>query len=534
MGKKRKRASKVGDAPSTTRHRGIWPETVEDELLAYLDSEVAFLDPGTKAEVERKTEDVDEEISQHLNAVHEDGNSSPEPLQHFSSAQVRNKLRHLFTTRRRDEFTGRHWKIIYRQGSSCLKSSKDPKQADRVARRSGVIKVKWVEQYLKSPRKTRAGSQPGREKHPPPQKSRSASSSNPIAYNRLRGQKVAGQHPLRQRCTANDHDDVGGRRSCRKANNWQESDTTSKSSQQSIASQIKVENAGIKIILPGVADSTSERTFSHEDSRMSLNSEPEVYGTPSARLASFSDCEDNRDVSISCTPISSGLIERVSILEKELKALRDESELEIDFWKAKYRTVEDKNAELERANNTLVVKIGALTETKDQLTVNDFLKSQAMIDDLVNRIHSQRRVQSLKRRVGVNVERHIIPAISKLIRDTSFHLQDILKRGSFVSLPVLPELPREHPLRALVEQAFGFDWDSNDASKFLEQYRRCSDIQQCSILALSGVSLAQWVFRRSQADLVFDRYQDSTSRGSTNRYRYVLDILSMEGKPNRW
>jgi hypothetical protein len=295
-----------------------------------------------------------------------------------------------------------------------------------------------------------------------------------------------------------------------------------------------VENAGIEIILPGVADSISERTLSHKDSRQSVSPEPEVYGTPSARLGSFSDCDDNRDVSILGTTASSSLIERLSRLEMELKALRDESALEIDFWKAKYRIVDDKNAELERANNALVVRIGALIETRDRLTVNDFLKSQAMIDDLVEQIHSQRRIQSLKRRVDVNVERQSFPGISKLMQDTSFHLQDILKGGSFVPLPVLPELPEEHPLRALVKQAFGFDWDGNDASKFLEQCRRRSDMQQCSILALSGVALAQWVFKRSQADLVFDRYQDSSSRCSTNRYRHVLDIVTMEGKPNRW
>jgi hypothetical protein len=218
MGKKRKRASKVGNAASTTRYRGIWPETIVEELLAYLDSGVTFLDPETKAEVERKHEDVDEAISQHLNAVYEDGNYSPEPLRQFSSAQVRDKLRRLWATHCREEFNGRDWKIIYRYGSSCLMSSKDPEQADRVARRSGVIKVKWVERYLRSPRKTRAGSQLSRENHPPPWRSRSASSSSPIAHSRLRGQKVAGQHPLRQRRTVSDHDNVRGRLCCRKAN----------------------------------------------------------------------------------------------------------------------------------------------------------------------------------------------------------------------------------------------------------------------------------------------------------------------------
>ncbi|KAF7502217.1 hypothetical protein GJ744_006439 [Endocarpon pusillum] len=175
--------------------------------------------------------------------------------------------------------------------------------------------------------------------------------------------------------------------------------------QRSIASQIKVENPGIEITLPGVVDLISERTLSHKDSRLSVNPETEIYGSPSAKLASFSDCDDNEDVSILGTTTSSGLIERLSRLEKELKALRDESAVEIDFWKAKYRIADDKIAELERANNALVVRIGALMETRDQLTVTDFLKSQAMIDDLVKQIYSQRRVQTLKRRADVNVDR---------------------------------------------------------------------------------------------------------------------------------
>ena len=107
--------------------------------------------------------------------------------------------------------------------------------------------------------------------------------------------------------------------------------------------------------------------------------------------------------------------------------------------------------------------------------------------------------------------RYTIPGISKLMQDADLHLQDILKGGSFAHLPVLPELPQKHPLGALVEQAFGFDWDGNDALKFLEQFRRCDDMQRRSVLALSGVALAQWVFKRSQANLVFDRYQDSSN-----------------------
>ncbi|KAF7502493.1 hypothetical protein GJ744_005650 [Endocarpon pusillum] len=154
-----------------------------------------------------------------------------------------------------------------------------------------------------------------------------------------------------------------------------------------------------------MVDLISERTLSHKDSRLLVNPETEIYGSPSAKLASFSDCDNNEDVSILSIMTSLGLIKRLSRLEKELKALRDESALDIDFWKAKYCIADDKIAELERASNALVVRIRALMEIRDQLTVNNFLKSQVMIDDLMKQIYSQRRVQTLKHRADVNINR---------------------------------------------------------------------------------------------------------------------------------
>lgn len=216
MGRKRKRATKVSSTASAAEHRGVWPRAIEEELLAYLDSGVAFLDPETKAEIERKYEDIDEEISQHLNSVHEDDNYSPESLRQFSAAQVRDKLHRLWSAYCREGLDGRKWRVIYKDGTSCLTSSKDPELKARVARRTGAIKIKWLERYLRSPRKTRAGSQINRETYPPPRGSRSVSGSCPIAQpGRL---KVPEQHPLRQRCMASGDDNVRGRLWCLKAN----------------------------------------------------------------------------------------------------------------------------------------------------------------------------------------------------------------------------------------------------------------------------------------------------------------------------
>lgn len=324
-----------------------------------------------------------------------------------------------------------------------------------------------------------------------------------------------------------------------------------------------MENAGIDTNILDIPDSTSEKTLSCKDPQLSVSEEPEVYGTPSARFAPFSDCaEDSGEAGMLRTMTPLNPIERLSELEGELsarreesaqeidhwkamyrticdentklEALRDESAQEVDFWKAKYRTAENENMELERECNVLIVKLGALREAKAELTVNDFLKSQATIDNLVEQIHLQRRVQSLKRRVSVNVEKQTFPNISKLMQDIGSHLRGALKGGHFVCLPALPDLPQEHPLRALVEQAFGFSWASNDASSFLEECRHSSDKQQCSLLALSGAAMAQWVFNRSQADLVFDRYHGDSSRCSTNRYRHAIEIVAMEGEPEKW
>ena len=205
MGRKRKRARKVDNEAWTTKHGGPWPDAIVEELLAYIDSGVAFLDPETKAEVERKYEDVDNEISQHLNAVNEEGNYSP---RQFSSAQVGNKLHQLWRTHGREGYKPTDWKIIYRRGSSCLMGGKDPELANRVARRSGIIKMMWMERYLTSPRKTRARSLISRESHLTPQRLTSASPPTPVAQSRLSGNRVGGQHPLRQRRPTSDHDNV--------------------------------------------------------------------------------------------------------------------------------------------------------------------------------------------------------------------------------------------------------------------------------------------------------------------------------------
>lgn len=291
-----------------------------------------------------------------------------------------------------------------------------------------------------------------------------------------------------------------------------------------------MENPGIEIIIPRKMTSNSDRTVSQQKFNGSVSPECEIYGTPSTGIGSFTEPHNPTGICISADTLSSSLAERVQSLEKELQALKKESALEIDFWKASYQVADDKLTESNKETTRLVVKLGSLWETKSPLTINDFLESQAMANALAEQIDSQKQVQSLKRRAGIDGERRSAVNITDLMQEIGFLLQQILKEGRFTHPQALPDLGPAHLLRALVAQTFGSEWGSSDVNRVWVRIHEHRNVQQCSIRALSGAALAQWVFQKTQADLVFDRYQGDSSRSSLSRYRLALDIVAMEGK----
>lgn len=286
--------------------------------------------------------------------------------------------------------------------------------------------------------------------------------------------------------------------------------------------QIKVENDEVVDSLKRVADSTSEGRFSSDDPPPSESPRSEVFGTPQPNYASVNDDPVAEDPGTIATASPK---KHQCSREDELSAFRSQSAHEIDFWKAQYFSTLEDNARLRSEKDALVVEFGA-----NRVALDGFLESQATIDKLFKRIDLQKQVHGIKRKLSDSVEELDISDILKTMQYIRIRLRDLFKEGKFGSLSGLPELARDHPLKALVEQAFGLDLNSTDTSYIAETYRRSEDMRQCTVLALTGAALAMWVFQEGHADLVFDRFQDCSSRYPINRYRQALDLIAAEGK----
>jgi hypothetical protein len=105
----------------------------------------------------------------------------------------------------------------------------------------------------------------------------------------------------------------------------------------------------------------------------------------------------------------------------------------------------------------------------------------------------------------------------------------ILKNAEIADSVELNQLPQDHPLRLLAEQAFGFEGDSTMAMNALERLRKKSWFQQNGLLTLCGAAIARWVFQQSQGDVLFDRLQDASTRRPTSRYRDAIKLIRLQG-----
>lgn len=128
-----------------------------DELLSYLDSGVAFLDPATEESRKRDLQDVDKELAQHLNQVQPDSDRLLPQVCKYNAKHIPAKLSRIFAEQK--QTSADDWRVIYRQGSACIRWIDDAKRKERIARRSKEIKHNWKWEFLHSPRKTRAESQ---------------------------------------------------------------------------------------------------------------------------------------------------------------------------------------------------------------------------------------------------------------------------------------------------------------------------------------------------------------------------------------
>lgn len=114
MGGERKRSKKNAGQGK------VWPDSAVDELLSYLNSQVAYQDPVTETRRKRVLDDVNQELAQRVNQLRNEGEDSSKQLSDYSAKQVRTKLSSLYASHKRPEIIGDDWTIIYSQGFACL------------------------------------------------------------------------------------------------------------------------------------------------------------------------------------------------------------------------------------------------------------------------------------------------------------------------------------------------------------------------------------------------------------------------------
>lgn len=198
VGHKRKRSKRKTRPTSYGHQNQLWPDVVVDELLSYLNSQVALLDPATETDREREWKDIEEDIVRHLNQPRAYGLESQGQCYNYSAKQIATKLAKLYAQRKRIDNGDVDWKILYQKGFACLDWTDDSERQVRMARRSKEIRHSWRCEFLKSPRRTRASSRLNDSPQNSAQRHiRASSSTLNVRGTSAEKSGTPGHHPLR-------------------------------------------------------------------------------------------------------------------------------------------------------------------------------------------------------------------------------------------------------------------------------------------------------------------------------------------------
>ncbi|KAF2160208.1 hypothetical protein M409DRAFT_60128 [Zasmidium cellare ATCC 36951] len=532
MGTKRKRSKQ-----KTHQLNQVWPDGVVDELLSFLNSQVALLEIGTESLKQVELESLDQDVARHLNHRSDDGEQTLEQCHNYSPKQIRRKLSRLFHARRRSETDSDNWTVIYTKGFACLDWADDSERLIRMARRAKEIKHKWKWDFLHSPRRTRAGSRSRSVAPDAREKSVDVASASTSVAKHTRASRPPQKHPLRQSIEAKDRQEVKLSAFCKDLPTWL-------TSQVSDTESARTEND------ENVADPTvnmiRERDSSRNIAQVQLppirkrrlrsqqlaDSETEAPNTPLGKSCPSKSRIRKCVAESGQSPATLHLEDRLQAVQQELRAVRRDSGREIKFWKDEYRKAQTDRTGLRKANVALVAGINATRSLEGgKVSGHDIVEREALLDDLLLERDSRADIVKMKNTMDMAPAQETEVNVSTLMKSMRIRLQAVLEDAEFSSIDELPELPEDHRLRFLVEQAFGVEPDSQEAMQVLKRWCGSPGLRQHALLALCGAAIARWVFQQPQADLLFDRYQSIRTRGSTNRYREAIQIVAHNDPP---
>ncbi|KAI9696319.1 MAG: hypothetical protein M1820_008161 [Bogoriella megaspora] len=494
MGKrKRSRKGKVSNSDRPLSR--LWPDAVVEELIAFL--EFARAEGFHKAQ-------INESAAQHISIWSKNGR--------YSSDDIVRKLHRLRYDYGPENDTSGDRDKIYVEGSSSLTWFNEG-QKEKIAKRTSEIKKEQELTYMYSPRRLRSGSMQIAESPSPASRARSKSRST-IGFSRGNlGPHVAAVLPFQRRHI------TSGLREFETSPSISSSDQSATKAEDTLSVfdtpggrmvvTVEIPRASVTPTVPNSASTPKKTVSSRPDSlKDSYTREDRGLGSrnPAAQSAQIES-----------------LTEQVQCLEKDLHVLKRNSALDIDFWKASCIRAELECADFKRSQKDLSVKLGELLPTGGQITIDDIIQLQSIVDKLQSQLAHRIEAARMVRPGPHKIDKETALWVARRMEDAGRDLEEIfLTHDADIDWTLL--MPHTGSLlTSLMDQVVPTSTRSgSEIAETIERLRSHGVTQKQFLQALSAAALVEWVFQASTAALTLDRYQGFCAPGTTSAYSKAL------------
>ena len=220
---------------------------------------------------------------------------------------------------------------------------------------------------------------------------------------------------------------------------------------------------------------------------------------------------------------------RLQQADIERHRLDRERALEVDFWKARCKSVKMHEVELRKERTALSVKLGQLIQTDQKLGAKDVMSYQSRILALEQQIHDFHQSERLAVADAPSLPDHVALDVERRIRRISGHLQDLFEGQELYAPPKMSSAFENSQFQSLFTKVFNVglaDSTIYDFPQFLTKHT----VGPALLRSLSAAALAEWVFCDAGKDILFDRYNGDSTRGLTSRYARALKYVASRGE----
>ena len=222
------------------------------------------------------------------------------------------------------------------------------------------------------------------------------------------------------------------------------------------------------------------------------------------------------------------------LLEADIKCQQVERKraLEVDFWRARYISVEMERAEIKKRQVALNVKLGQLIQMDQKLNARDVASYETRILTLEEEVNGLRRSEGLANSDAPDLPNGAILDIGLGMERIDGRLRRLFEGEELYTCPSVLNAPENSQLRTLCAKVLNVDLADAimlDVPEFSSERRS----RQTLLRALSAAALDEWVFQGANRDVLFDRYDGDSICGLTSRYGRALRHVESRGELTR-